>query len=163
MFLSSHLNAIYLPPWKCILKIHLVSTKKAFSLLSPNLQFFPKCLLIFPFRNDKDSLHSWPLFATLFSYSFVTPFTESFIDHLVDMTTTITLGFTMFLYFTLIYIHNKPYEVSLEGSQKGKLPVYSDMTQNSSLWPPRHMWPPGPHLLAPSQTTYPTTHWAPVT
>lgn len=114
MFLSSHLKAIYLLPWKCVLKIHHVSTKKAFSLVISNVLSFSKCLLFFPFWDEKNSQHSWPTFVPLSSFSFVTSFTKSFSQHLVDMTKTITLYFTKFLYFLLIYFHNKPHEVSLE-------------------------------------------------
>ena len=63
------LNAIYLPHWKYVLKIHHVSSKKASSIVIPNLQPFSKCLLIFPFRTDRQ--HSWLSFPSLLSYSFV--------------------------------------------------------------------------------------------
>lgn len=62
----------------------------------------------------KNSQHSWPTFVPLSSFSFGTSFTTSFSKHLVDMTKTIMLYFTKFLYFILIYIRNKPHEVSLE-------------------------------------------------
>ena len=97
------LNAIYLPPWKYILKIHYVSTKKASSIVIPSLQPFSKCLLVLPFRNDKDSIVGHLLHLILF---FCLILHAPRIPSNAYQTTTITLSFKKFLYYTLIYIYN---------------------------------------------------------
>lgn len=88
--------------------------KKLFLLWSQTCCPFLSASYSFLSGMRKNSQHSWPTFVPLSSFSFGTSFTKSFSKHLVDMTKTIMLYFTKFLYFILIYIRNKPHEVSLE-------------------------------------------------